>query len=390
MNNPNLFALLETTPIEEHPTEQLDSLQAKSLMAATNTGWGNPLSGRAVATAPLSLLAQESDLDVFCDVDCLDSFDDTLPLEIDSGSAYASAFHNCMPSEAPNGEDYFLSQLWPQGLNMSLQSVTSKMNPNPNALQQQQYQPQRQRQQHQQFQMQNHPSSATPSTKDPSMTLVVETQKDTDLENNSAFKPGMMCFISDSIQLPDKKTRVPNISDSQSCRWMERYNELVNICEQHGHCCIPSYWPANNRLAQWVKRQRYQYKLWNGQRQDRPSTLTQERIKLLEDIGFVWDSHAAFWEERLNELKKFKDENGHANVPTQYNKNPQLGIWCKCRKYSAQGSLNVIFSRVISPANQHLYSCFCRTSSIQNLLYRGSSKVVFDTRPNCQTHGHWL
>jgi hypothetical protein len=56
-----------------------------------------------------------------------------------------------------------------------------------------------------------------------------------------------------------------------------------------------------------VKRQRYQYKLKVESKQ---STMTDERIKLLENIGFIWDSHAAAWAEKLHELKEYTKAKG--------------------------------------------------------------------------------
>ena len=38
--------------------------------------------------------------------------------------------------------------------------------------------------------------------------------------------------------------------------------------------------------------------------------MTDERVKLLENIGFIWDSHAAAWEEKLNELKDYAKKIG--------------------------------------------------------------------------------
>jgi hypothetical protein len=39
--------------------------------------------------------------------------------------------------------------------------------------------------------------------------------------------------------------------------------------------------------------------------------MTDERIIMLENIGFIWDSHAAAWEEKLNELKEYTQLRGN-------------------------------------------------------------------------------
>jgi hypothetical protein len=60
--------------------------------------------------------------------------------------------------------------------------------------------------------------------------------------------------------------------------------------------------------------------------------MTPERVTLLEDIGFIWDSHASTWEERLNELKEYAAVYGDCNVPSSYARNPKLATWIKCQR----------------------------------------------------------
>lgn len=92
---------------------------------------------------------------------------------------------------------------------------------------------------------------------------------------------------------------------------------------------VPHCYKKNIGLARWVKRQRYQYKLMVDGKQ---TTMTDERVKLLEDVGFIWDSHAATWEERLNELREFRRIHGDCNVPSSYAENPKLATWIKCQR----------------------------------------------------------
>jgi hypothetical protein len=60
--------------------------------------------------------------------------------------------------------------------------------------------------------------------------------------------------------------------------------------------------------------------------------MTEERVKILEEAGFVWDSQAAIWEERLEELKAFRKTQQHCNVPIGYSENVLLGTWVKCQR----------------------------------------------------------
>jgi hypothetical protein len=112
-------------------------------------------------------------------------------------------------------------------------------------------------------------------------------------------------------------------------RWQLRLEELEEFGKEHGHCCVPSNWPENPSLAQWVKRQRYQHKL---KTEGKHSNLTDEREAALNKQGFVWDSHAIFWDERLSELCAFRDKHGHCNVPTKYPDNQPLAVWAKCQR----------------------------------------------------------
>ena len=108
--------------------------------------------------------------------------------------------------------------------------------------------------------------------------------------------------------------------------WSEKFEDLCEYRKCYGNCHVPHNYTKNAALAQWVKRQRYQYMLkTSGKR----STLSDDRVRLLNKIGFIWNSHDAVWEERWNELLQFKRVHGHCNVPSKYEENPSLAIWVK-------------------------------------------------------------
>jgi hypothetical protein len=58
-----------------------------------------------------------------------------------------------------------------------------------------------------------------------------------------------------------------------------------------------------------------------------------ERICKLNAVGFEWelqkDTYVESWENRYNQLLKFKVINGHCRVPKSSGDNPQLGQWVK-------------------------------------------------------------
>lgn len=112
----------------------------------------------------------------------------------------------------------------------------------------------------------------------------------------------------------------------QAESWMGKYEELLDFRLSNGHCLVPNQYSVNPSLAEWVKRQRYQYKLKG---MGRHSSMSDDRVIALEKLGFVWNSHDAVWEERLKELKQYKNIFGNTNVPSKYQPNPQLAIWIK-------------------------------------------------------------
>ena len=141
-------------------------------------------------------------------------------------------------------------------------------------------------------------------------------------------------------------------------QWEERYQQLVEFRNRYGHCLVPHNWEPNRALAQWVKRQRHQYKLkmknlqqeeqaqeeegsncvdsnkWcgGGGTSMKRSTLTALRQQKLESIGFIWSTHNVLWEEKYVELQQFLKENGHCNVPSKYPTNPKLSVWVRCQR----------------------------------------------------------
>ena len=72
------------------------------------------------------------------------------------------------------------------------------------------------------------------------------------------------------------------------------------------------------KLGHWVDAQRSFYK---------SSILAPDRIGRLEDIGFIWDTLSAAWEEMYVALLAYRAEHGDCNVPQRYAENPKLAKW---------------------------------------------------------------
>lgn len=111
-------------------------------------------------------------------------------------------------------------------------------------------------------------------------------------------------------------------------KWALRYKELIDFHQENGHSAVPHTYPPNPQLARWVKRQRRQYKLLQ---ENKPSTMTLERLELLNMLDFIWDSHEVNWREKLLALDAFRMEHGHCNVASNYH-DKKLATWVKCQR----------------------------------------------------------
>ena len=75
-----------------------------------------------------------------------------------------------------------------------------------------------------------------------------------------------------------------------------------------------------------VAEQRKQYKLYQI---GKPTSITEERINLLESLNFAWKAQEVAWEKHKAQLEKYYQEYGHCSVPLDHPHYPALGNWLK-------------------------------------------------------------
>lgn len=142
---------------------------------------------------------------------------------------------------------------------------------------------------------------------------------------------------------PEGEQQQKRFNKHQCKQWTLKFHELLAFKEKMGHCNVPHGYKANLALAMWVKRQRHQYNLMM---EKKTSTLTGERIKLLENIGFVWNCLETAWDQHFQDLRAFVLRTGHCAVPSTYKRNPRLASWvvtqrrqCKLLEDGKQSSM---------------------------------------------------
>ena len=113
--------------------------------------------------------------------------------------------------------------------------------------------------------------------------------------------------------------------------WKERFEELVEYKKVFGDCRVPTQFSDNPKLGQWVVTQRVQCKL---SQEGKSCRMTEERIKELGSIGFVWSAQHASWKERFEELVEYKKVFGNCRVPKQFSNNPKLGQWVSNQRHT--------------------------------------------------------
>mmetsp|Transcript_34724 Transcript_34724/g.42461 ORF Transcript_34724/g.42461 Transcript_34724/m.42461 type:complete len:333 (-) Transcript_34724:94-1092(-) len=137
--------------------------------------------------------------------------------------------------------------------------------------------------------------------------------------------------------------------------WMRHFNSLLEFKKQEGHCRVPRSHFDDQALANWVNFQRKQY---NYMKLGKPSLMTNERVKLLDSIGFTWNVYgeeSETWMTKYEELKQFKEKEGHCVVPATFDKNPALGVWVVTQrqhyKYMKQGKSSIMTEQRVQLLN---------------------------------------
>ena len=108
-------------------------------------------------------------------------------------------------------------------------------------------------------------------------------------------------------------------------KWEEGFTRLKVYREREGNCLVPDSFKTDDefRLGVWV-----------GTQRGTKDTLSNDRRKRLEEIGFVWDPFIQRWEEGFTALKVYKEREGNCLVPRIFETDDgyRLGIWVSIQR----------------------------------------------------------
>lgn len=185
------------------------------------------------------------------------------------------------------------------------------------------------------------PSLSSEGSQEGSLSCSVDVNSETKTTTTADHPPSQPTMAAKSSKSRSKK---------KDAKWLATLEELKEYKKEYGNCVVPRGYVENPRLASWVSgstcrqlhgnihlsqlllllfqvaEQRKQYKLLVD---NKPSSISQERVDMLNELGFAWNAQEAAWARHLQDLMAFRAETGHCHVPLSLEKYPKLGLWVK-------------------------------------------------------------
>ena len=120
-----------------------------------------------------------------------------------------------------------------------------------------------------------------------------------------------------------------------TAKWEEGFASLKAYKKEHKDCSVPALFKTNEgfTLGQWVSTQRAV---------NITGKLISQRVQRLDELGFVWDTLTAKWEEGFASLKAYKEEHKDCLVHIDFKTGEgfTLGSWVRGqRKSNRKGTL---------------------------------------------------
>ena len=106
--------------------------------------------------------------------------------------------------------------------------------------------------------------------------------------------------------------------NARESRWEEMFSELKAFQSMEGHADVPKKWPRNPALAKWVRAQR---------KMMADGDLDSIKEQRLNAVGFRIQLREDLWGTCYERLARFYEQNGHSDVPRDWDVDPSLAHW---------------------------------------------------------------
>lgn len=111
-------------------------------------------------------------------------------------------------------------------------------------------------------------------------------------------------------------------------KWERFLSKLIEYKSKYGNCNVPQTWKEDIRLAVWVRKQR-----------EKKNIMPEDRIKILDSIGFDWNPLETSFMQKYNYLKEFKEK--HGNLKLSRKENEAVFLWMGNLRQSKRGRGNI-------------------------------------------------
>ena len=122
------------------------------------------------------------------------------------------------------------------------------------------------------------------------------------------------------IEVEDRMKRLMNVTFELSLHdenWAKNFQKICTYHKEFNHFSVPTDPVEYKELNTWVRHQRY---LYNANK------LRNNRVELLDSIGFAWTAESARWDRLYDECISFYKEHDHIDIPIA---NTELYHWTK-------------------------------------------------------------
>jgi hypothetical protein len=131
----------------------------------------------------------------------------------------------------------------------------------------------------------------------------------------------------------ERRSRLNQIGfvwDPKNKQWEVGFKKLQEFKKREGHCLVlRGHIEDGFQLSTWVSTQR-----------NTKEIMGEDRITLLNEIGFIWDANESAWNEGFEYLLKFIKREGHARVPARHKEeNYPLGGWASRQRKNMDSKL---------------------------------------------------